>query len=162
MIPQYTMGVRTKMTHVAVNDTPGPGNYTADLIDYGWFREVPTFGTSGRSMLGISKDCAVFPGPNHYHDVEDYRKKYYYEEYIDLNGKRVKQKLLKLPKNEGPFVSFTKSKRDDMGQQTSEPGPGSYNIPNTVGALPKYLQNRKIPSPSKSILERKVTPQVSN
>lgn len=32
------MGVRTKMTHVAVNDTPGPGNYTGDLIEFGWFR----------------------------------------------------------------------------------------------------------------------------
>ncbi len=147
------------MTHVAVNDTPGPGHYSGDLVDYGWFREVPTFGTSGRSMLGISKDQGVFPGPNHYHEPEDFRSKYYYEEYIDLTGKRVKQKLLKLPKNEGPFVSFTKSKRDEKLHPTNDPGPGSYNIPGSVGALPKYLQNRKIPSPSKSILERKTTPQ---
>lgn len=107
------MGVRTKMTHVAVNDTPGPGNYTTDPQEYQWFREVPTFGTSGRSMLGISKDQFIFPGPNHYHDPEDFSRKYYYEEYVDLTGKRVKQKILKLPKNEGPFVSFTKSRRDD-------------------------------------------------
>ena len=55
---------------------------------------------------------------------------------------------MKLPKNEGPFVSFTKARRNKNLESTNDPGPASYNIPSSIGALPKYLKNRKLASPA--------------
>ena len=67
------------MTHVTVNDTPGPGRYHEDMIDEYLLPEIRTFGTSGRSTLGITRDQMSFPGPGMYFEPQNYQQKYYFD-----------------------------------------------------------------------------------
>ncbi len=68
-------------------------------------------GTSGRSDLGVGKSHLA-PGPGEY----------------NTRGRF-----------EGPKVGFGTQGKQTRIKKTFEPGPGSYDLPTSVGHLPKYL-----------------------
>jgi hypothetical protein len=43
--------------------------------------------------------------------------------------------------NTGPAISFGTEKKKTKIKKTYAPGPGSYNLPGTVGNIPRYLYN---------------------
>ena len=92
-------------------DMPGPGEYETDVIPLHHQSVAHVIGTSVRSDLGVGK-AHLFPGPGEY----------------DTRGKI-----------EGPEVGFGTQMKVTKIKKTFEPGPGSYDLPTTVGHIPKYL-----------------------
>ena len=90
---------------------PGPGEYETDVIPLHHSNVQHVIGTSVRSDLGVGKAHAS-PGPGAY----------------ELAGK-----------HDGPHIRFGTQAINSKIKKTYEPGPGSYDLPTTVGHIPKYL-----------------------
>ena len=105
------MGIKTGARGNKNLDMPGPGEYETDVAPLHHTNVAHVIGTSVRSDLGVGK-AHLFPGPGEY------------ETRTKIDGAQIgfgsQQKLTKIKK-------------------TFEPGPGSYDLPTTVGHIPKYL-----------------------
>ena len=75
-------------------------------------------GTGKRSDLGIGKSY-MSPGPGQY----------------NLRGKL-----------DGPQVGFGTERKKHKVEKSYDPGPGSYQLPGTVGNIPKYLLAKRGPT----------------
>lgn len=94
-------------------DMPGPGEYETDVIPLHHTNIAHVVGTSQRGDLGVGK-AHLFPGPGEY----------------ETRG---------VIEKEGPKVGFGSQPKNTVIKKTFEPGPGSYDLPTTVGHPPKYL-----------------------
>ncbi|TNV83171.1 hypothetical protein FGO68_gene7617 [Halteria grandinella] len=92
-------------------DQPGPGEYETDVAPLNNTNVAHIVGTSLRSDLGVGK-AHLFPGPGEY-EVR--------------------------PKIDGPLVGFGTEMKKNKIKKTFEPGPGTYEIPSTIGHLPKHV-----------------------
>ena len=90
---------------------PGPGEYETDVVPLHHSNVAHIIGTSGRSDLGVGK-AHLFPGPGQY------------------DPKAIMEQ---------PKVGFGSEMKKTVIKKTYEPGPGSYDLPTTVGHIPKYL-----------------------
>ena len=107
---KFHMGMRTNYKANRGQETPGPGEYLADL--YEQIGATHLIGTGQRSDLGVGK-AYLAPGPGQY----------------NIRGKI-----------EGPEVKFGNEIKNTKIKKTYEPGPGSYDLPSTVGNIPRYLR----------------------
>ena len=110
------MGIKTAGRGNKNLDLPGPGEY--DPYTFVPSNYPPSIahvmGTGQRSDLGVGKSH-MFPGPGQY----------------ETDGSRIY----------GPGYQYgfgTEFKSTEI-KKTFEPGPGSYDLPTTVGHIPKYL-----------------------
>ena len=112
--PKFHMGMRTNGGRTNKNlDMPGPGEYETDVIPMHHTNLQHVIGTGFRSDLGVGK-AHLYPGPGEY----------------KTSGEIVK---------EGPQIGFGTQMKVTRIKKTFEPGPGSYDLPTTVGHMPKYL-----------------------
>jgi len=107
---KFHMGMRTNYKANRGQETPGPADYKHDLYKHPQIMHL--FGTGQRSDLGVGK-AYLSPGPGAY----------------EMRGK-----------NEGPQVKFGNEVKDNKIKKTYEPGPADYDLPGTVGNIPKYLR----------------------
>lgn len=107
---KFHMGMRTNYKANKGQDTPGPGEHLTDL--YEQIGPTHLIGTGQRSDLGVGK-AYLTPGPGQY----------------NVRGK-----------NEGAQVKFGNEIKNTKIKKTYEPGPGSYDLPGTVGNIPRYLR----------------------
>lgn len=89
---------------------PGPGEYEVG-VPKNLHGHAHVIGTGHRSDLGVGK-AYLAPGPGQY-NVRS--------------------------KNDGKRVSFGKDRKKNKIKKGYNPGPGSYNLPGTVGNIPKYM-----------------------
>ncbi len=106
------MGIKTGARTNKNLDMPGPGEYETDVIPLHHSNLAHVIGTSVRSDLGVGK-AHMQPGPGEY----DHR----------------------MTTGEGAKVGFGTQKKQTKVKKTYDPGPGSYQLPSTVGHIPKYL-----------------------
>ena len=104
---------QTKPKGGKLNDVPGPGEYETDMRPNAMGNQMHVFGTGKRSDLGVGK-AYLQPGPGQY-DIRT--------------------------KHDGPKVGFGSERKKTKVKKTYDPGPGSYDLPGTVGNIPKHLQN---------------------
>jgi hypothetical protein len=109
--PKFHMGIKVGARGNKNFDQPGPGEYETDVAPLNNTNVAHVVGTSLRSDLGVGK-AHLFPGPGEY-EVR--------------------------PKLDGPLVGFGTEMKKNKLKKTFEPGPGSYEIPTTIGHLPKYV-----------------------
>jgi hypothetical protein len=107
---RFHMGMRTNYKANRGQDAPGPGEYLRDL--YEQIGPTHLIGTGQRSDLGVGK-AYLAPGPGQY----------------NVRGK-----------NEGPEIKFGNEVKSTKIKKTYEPGPGTYDLPSTVGNIPRYLR----------------------
>ena len=116
----------------------GPGTY--DLIKEPSPKiintdiEVPFFSNSPRNPQYINKDNLLSPAPGYY---EKDNKAFFHE-----NIKLKREHSADLKKFLA-YDSFNLNSLNKYNYSGNNPGPGSYNIPNSFGIIPKYLLNRK-------------------
>jgi Sperm-tail PG-rich repeat len=104
------MGIKTNYKPNKGLEIPGPGEYLTDL--YEQIGPSHTIGTGMRSDLGVGK-AYLAPGPGQY----------------NIRGKF-----------DGAQVKFGNEIKNTKIKKTYEPGPATYDIPGTVGNIPKYLR----------------------
>lgn len=92
---------------------PGPGEYETDVAPLHHTNLAHVIGTSVRSDLGVGK-AHLYPGPGEYETRKDVTQG-------------------------GPEVAFGSEIKKTKIKKTYEPGPGSYDLPTSVGHIPKYL-----------------------
>ncbi len=109
--PKFHMGIKVGGKANKNFDMPGPGEYETDVPPLNNPNVAHVIGTSLRSDLGVGK-AHLFPGPGEY---------------------ETRTKI------DGPLVGFGTEMKKNKLKKTFEPGPGSYEIPDTVGHLPKYV-----------------------
>ena len=109
--PKFHMGIKAGARTNKNLDMPGPGEYETDVIPLHHQNVAHVIGTSVRSDLGVGK-AHLFPGPGEY---------------------ETRAKL------DGPKVGFGTQMKSTKIKKTFEPGPGSYDLPTSVGHIPKYL-----------------------
>lgn len=109
--PRFHMGIRTNPKGSRAADQPGPGEYETDVIPLHHACPAHIIGTSVRSDLGVGRAYQQ-PGPGQY----------------DAAGSM-----------DGPKVGFGTEKKNTKIKKTYAPGPGSYNLPTSVGHIPPYL-----------------------
>lgn len=107
---KFHMGMRTNYKANKGQETPGPADYEPDLYQPSTVKHV--FSTGMRSDLGVGK-AYLQPGPGAY----------------EIRGKV-----------EGPQVKFGNEVKNTKIKKTYEPGPANYDIPGTVGNIPRYLR----------------------
>mmetsp|Transcript_21203 Transcript_21203/g.18825 ORF Transcript_21203/g.18825 Transcript_21203/m.18825 type:complete len:546 (+) Transcript_21203:3-1640(+) len=107
---KFHMGMRTNYKANRGQDTPGPADYELDIYKPNSISHI--ISTGARSDLGVGK-AHLAPGPGEY----------------DIRG-RV----------EGPQIRFGNEQKDTKIKKTYEPGPANYDLPSTVGNIPKYLR----------------------
>jgi hypothetical protein len=110
---RFHMGMRTTYKANKGQDAPGPGEYLTDL--YEQIGPTHLIGTGQRSDLGVGK-AYLAPGPGQY----------------NVRGKV-----------DGPEIRFGNEVKSNKIKKTYEPGPGSYDLPGTVGNIPRYLRLRQ-------------------
>ena len=117
----------------------GPGSY--DLIKDSTLKintepEIPFFSSSKRNPQYINKDSLFNPGPGYYEnnnqDLPFYQNNY----KLKRDRSAQLQKFI-------VYDAFNLNSLNKLKNTGNNPGPGSYNIPNTFGNIPKYLLNRK-------------------
>ena len=104
------MGMRTNYTANRGQETPGPADYEMDIYKPNTIEHVISSGQ--RSDLGVGK-AHLAPGPGEY----------------DIRGKI-----------EGPHIKFGNEIKNTKVKKTYDPGPLTYNLPNTVGNIPRFLR----------------------
>ena len=109
------MGIKSNGKGNRFQDAPGPGEYETDVQPLHHANTASIIGTGMRSDLGVGK-AHLSPGPGQYLSPE---------------------------KNAGPAITFGSEKKKTKVRKTYAPGPGSYDLPGTVGNIPKYLMNSK-------------------
>uniref|UniRef100_A0A7S3J6Y2 Uncharacterized protein n=1 Tax=Euplotes harpa TaxID=151035 RepID=A0A7S3J6Y2_9SPIT len=107
---KFHMGMRTNYKANKGQETPGPGEYLTEI--YEQIGPTHLIGTGQRSDLGVGK-AYLSPGPGQYN---------------------VRSKL------DGVQIKFGNQAKDTKIKKTYEPGPASYDLPGTVGNVPKYLR----------------------
>ena len=107
---KFHMGMRTNYKANRGQDLPGPSSYYPDLWQPNTLAHV--VGTGARSDLGVGK-AYLAPGPGAY----------------EIRGKI-----------EGPQVKFGNEQKNTKIKKTYEPGPANYDLPGTVGNIPRYLR----------------------
>lgn len=108
--PKFHMGIKVGSRQNKNLDMPGPGEYETDIIPMHHSNAAHVIGTSFRSDLGVGK-AHLAPGPGEY----DNR-----------------------PKNDSSKIGFGTQIKLTKIKKTFEPGPGSYDLPTSVGHIPKY------------------------
>ena len=121
------------------NNTTGPGSY--DLIKDSTLKintneEIPFFSSSKRNPDYMNKDNIFNPGPGYYE--KDNQDLPFYQNNYKLKRERSAQ-LQKFI----VYDAFNLNSLNKLKNIGNNPGPGSYDIPNTFGNLPKYLLNKK-------------------
>lgn len=106
----FHMGMRTNYKANRGQDMPGPAEYYPDIYQPTTIAHTMTNGQ--RSDLGVGK-AYLSPGPGAY----------------DIRGKI-----------EGPQIKFGNEVKQTKIKKTYEPGPANYDLPGTVGNIPKYLR----------------------
>lgn len=106
----FHMGMRTNYKSNRGQDMPGPAEYHPDI--YQPITHAHFIGTSHRSDLGVGK-AYLQPGPGDY----------------ETRGKF-----------DGPQIKFGNEAKNTKIKKTYEPGPANYDLPGTVGNIPKYLR----------------------
>ena len=110
--PKFHMGIKVAGGRGNKNfDMPGPGEYETDVAPINNQNLNHIIGTSLRSDLGVGRTY-MFPGPGEYETRS---------------------------KVEGPHVGFGTEMKKNKLKKTFEPGPGSYEIQDTIGRLPKHV-----------------------
>lgn len=107
---RFHMGMRTSYKANRGQDTPGPGEYLTEMYDH--IGPTHLIGTGQRSDLGVGK-AYLAPGPGQY----------------NIRGKI-----------DGPQVKFGNEVKNTKIKKTYEPGPATYDLPKTVGNIPRYLR----------------------
>lgn len=123
--PSFTLGTAKRDTSLALNRSPGPGNYNFKdtLSGPGW-----GFGSSARS---VSTGNSI-PGPGSYSiKVQDSNASF------SMTPRRpIHEKMRMTPgpgaydyflKEGSPQFSISKSQRKNLGSETPTPGPGAYS-----------------------------------
>jgi hypothetical protein len=109
---KFHMGMRTEYKANRGQDMPGPAEYYPGLYERP--NQSHIIGTGHRSDLGVGK-AYLAPGPGEY----------------EVRGKI-----------EGPQIKFGNEVKNTKIKKTYEPGPANYDLPSTVGNIPKYLRLR--------------------
>lgn len=109
--PKFHMGIKVGARGNKNFDQPGPGEYETDVAPLNNTNVAHVVGTSLRSDLGVGK-AHLFPGPGEY-EVR--------------------------PRFDGPLIGFGTEMKKNKLKKTFEPGPGTYEIPSTIGHLPKHV-----------------------
>ena len=141
-----TFGKAQRDGLVSKSITPGPDSYHIDTSCY-WKRGLLngsnccTFGVKSSDLFKV----ANIPGPG------AYGKDTCNEEIGYTIGKALRQPPETAMYTDmyydqpniypSPRISFGVEKKTDKLKLSKYPGPGSYNIPDTVGKIPKYLIN---------------------
>lgn len=107
---KFHMGMRTNYKANRGQEVPGPADYVPDIWQPNTIAHV--IGTGARSDLGVGK-AYLAPGPGEY----------------EVRGKI-----------EGPQIKFGNEAKNTKIKKTYEPGPANYDLPGTVGNIPKYLR----------------------
>jgi len=117
-------------------DQPGPGEYETDIIPINHSHVAHFIGTSVRSDLGVGK-AYMYPGPGDYEAPIDSNM----DPRIRIAG------------------TFGTDKKDTNIKKTFAPGPGSYDLPKSVGLMPQYLrteENRAIKAAQEAALRARL------
>jgi len=109
--PKFHMGIKVGGRGNKNFDMPGPGEYETDVAPLSNINVAHVVGTSLRGDLGVGK-AHLFPGPGEY------------ETRGAING---------------PAIGFGTEMKKNKLKKTFEPGPGSYEVAETIGHLPKYV-----------------------
>ena len=126
--PKFHMGIKVGGRGNKNFDMPGPGEYETDVAPLNNINVAHVVGTSLRGDLGVGK-AHLFPGPGEY----------------ETRGRI-----------DGAAVGFGTEMKKNKLKKTFEPGPGSYDLADTIGHLPKYvllanaLEQMNSKSPSKN------------
>ena len=129
-----------RFTSKVDDNISGPGSY--DLIKDSTLKinteqEIPFFSSSKRNPEYINKDSILNPGPGYYEknnqDLPFYQNNY----KLKRDRSAQLQKFI-------VYDAFNLNSLNKLKNNGNNPGPGSYDIPNTFGNIPKYLLNRKI------------------
>ena len=115
--PKFHMGIKTSGFMGKNLDMPGPGEYVTDVIPIHHSNVAHFIGTSVRSDLGVGK-AYMYPGPGEYEAQIDSTM----DPRIRIAG------------------TFGTQKKDTVVKKTFAPGPGSYDLPASVGLMPQYLR----------------------
>ena len=107
---KFHMGMRTNYKANRGQETPGPADYELDIYRPNSISHI--ISTGARSDLGVGK-AHLAPGPGEY----------------DIRGKF-----------EGPQVKFGNEAKNTEIKKTHDPSPNTYDLPGTVGNIPKYLR----------------------
>ena len=118
--PKFHLGQKVT-SFVGKNlEMPGPGEYETDVIPNHHSNISYFMGTSVRSDLGVGK-AYMFPGPQEYEVAVDPAM----DPRIRIAG------------------TFGTSKKDTTIKKTYAPGPGSYELPGSIGLMPQYLRTEE-------------------
>ena len=109
--PKFHMGIKVGGRGNKNFDMPGPGEYDTDVAPLNNTNVAHVVGTSLRSDLGVGK-AHLFPGPGEY------------EMRLHIDG---------------PAIGFGTEMKKNKLKKTFEPGPGSYQMADTIGHLPKHV-----------------------
>ena len=134
--PQFHMGIKTQGFTGKNMDMPGPGEYETDVIPIHHSNIAHFIGTSVRSDLGVGK-AYKYPGPADYEAQIDSQM----DPRISIAG------------------TFGTDKKDTEIKKSFAPGPGSYDIPESVGVMPQYLrteENRAIKAAQEAALRARL------
>ncbi len=118
--PKFHMGIKTQGFSGKNMDMPGPGEYETDVIPIHHSNVAHFIGTSVRSDLGVGK-AYMYPGPGEYEAQPDMQM----DPRMKIAG------------------TFGTDKKDTVIKKTFAPGPGSYDLPASVGLMPKYLRTEE-------------------
>ena len=110
---KFHMGIKTNGLQSKNMDLPGPGEYETDVIPIHHSNIAHFIGTSVRSDLGVGK-AYMYPGPGDYEAQIDSQM----DPRIRIAG------------------TFGTDKKDTVIKKTFAPGPGSYDLPQSVGQMP--------------------------
>ena len=118
--PKFHMGIKVGGMIGKNLDMPGAGEYETDVIPIHHSNVAHFIGTSVRSDLGVGK-AYMFPGPGEYEAQIDTTM----DPRIRIAG------------------TFGTNKKDTVIKKTFAPGPGSYDVPGSVGLMPQYLRTEE-------------------
>lgn len=111
--PKFHMGIKTAGFMGKNLDMPGAGEYETDVIPIHHSNVAHFIGTSVRSDLGVGK-AYMYPGPGEYEAQIDSTM----DPRIRIAG------------------TFGTQKKDTVVKKNFAPGPGSYDLPASVGLMP--------------------------
>ena len=118
--PKFHMGIKTTGFMGKNLDMPGAGEYETDVIPIHHSNVAHFIGTSVRSDLGVGK-AYMYPGPGEYEAQIDSTM----DPRIRIAG------------------TFGTQKKDTVVKKSFAPGPGSYDLPASVGLMPQYLRTEE-------------------
>ena len=118
--PKFHLGQKVASFMAKNLDMPGPGEYETDVIPNHHSNISHFIGTDVRSDLGVGK-AYMYPGPQEYEVQVDPAM----DPRIRIAG------------------TFGTQKKDTVIKKTYAPGPGSYDLPASMGLMPQYLRTEE-------------------